>query len=94
MISARFPCFFRQVPGVAPVAAVSMECRWGVGGSHLVLGCGEGGAFSRVFAFAAYRAFRGVVHREAFREFPASAMEIMPDSRAVCLRYYLEELLS
>jgi len=88
-----FP-FFCQMPGVAPVATVGVERCRRVGAGDLVLGGGEGGAFCGVFAFAAYRAFRGVVHREAFREFPSPAMEIMPDSRAVCLRYYLGELLS
>jgi len=53
------------MPGVAPVAAVGVERCRRVGAADLVLGCGEGGAFGRVFAFAAYRAFGGVVHRES-----------------------------
>lgn len=54
---------------MAPVAAVGSEFHWSVGGGDLVLGCGERGAFRRVFAFAAYRTFGGVVHRVASHSF-------------------------
>src|ERR1700756_4978708 len=91
MFLAAFPCFFRQVPGAAPVAAVGAEFHGHISGGDLVLGCGEGCTFGRVFAFAADWAFGGVVPRGAFREFPSSAMQIMPDSRAIGLRYYLGE---
>jgi len=67
-------CFFRQVPGFAPVAAVGSKFHWRVGGGDLVLGCGQSGAFRGVFAFAADRTSGGVVHREAFRKFLAAAV--------------------
>jgi hypothetical protein len=59
---------------MAPVAAVSVEFHWRAGGGELVPGCGQGGAFGGVFAFAADRTFAGVVHGESFRELPSSAI--------------------
>ena len=59
---------------MTPVAAVGAELHGRVGGGDLVLGCGKGGAFGGVFAFAADRTFGGVVHREAFRGIPSSAI--------------------
>ena len=75
---------------MAPVAAVSVECRRGVGGGDLVLGCGESGTFGGVFALAADRTFGGVVHREAFREIPSSAIAA---DRAILLTSFDEEPL-
>jgi hypothetical protein len=62
-----FLCFFREVPGVAPVAVIGTEFHGCIGGGDLVLGGGEGGAFGGVFALAADRTFGGAVHRETFR---------------------------
>ena len=65
------------MPGVAPSATVGAEFQGRVGGGDLVLGCGKGGAFGGVFAFAADRTFGGVVHREALPEFPSSAIGLL-----------------
>lgn len=62
------------MPGVAPVAAVGVKFQGRVGGGDLVFACGQSGAFRGVFAFAADRTFGGVVHREAFRGIPSSAI--------------------
>jgi hypothetical protein len=59
-----FPRFFREMPGFAPVAPIGAEFHWRVGGGDLVFSRGEGSAFRGVFAFAADRAFGGVIHRE------------------------------
>jgi len=59
-----FSRLFREVPGVAPVAVVGAEFHGCVGGGDLVFGCGEGGTFGGVFAFAGDRTFGSVVHRE------------------------------
>ena len=57
-----FICFFREVPGTAPVASVGAEFHGRTACGDLVLGRGEGGAFGGVFALAADRAFGGVIH--------------------------------
>ena len=72
-----FTGIFREVPGAAPVAAIGAEFHGRIGAGDLVLGCGEGGAFGRVFAFSANRAFGSVVHRVAFRDFPSSTFGLL-----------------
>jgi hypothetical protein len=62
-------CLFREMPGVAPVAAVGSEFHGGAGGGDLVPGSGEGGAFGGVFALAADRTFGGVVHCKPYGRF-------------------------
>jgi hypothetical protein len=73
--------FFREVPGMAPVASVGAEFDWSVGCGDLVLGCGQRGAFSGVFALAADRALGGVVHSRNLRGIPIIGYSVAPSKK-------------
>jgi hypothetical protein len=69
---------------VAPVAAVGVEFHRRVGDGELMFGGGQGRAFARVFALAAYRTFASVVHRGPLRGFLAAAIPLRNFTALAC----------